>query len=660
MIKKIENKKVNVVAKLLLLMFFITSIVVIKDNVKASSIEDFKYRETSWPSIGIAITGYTGTDANVDIPNSIDGKNVVQIDYYAFRGNTSIVNVTVPENVTTIGQYAFSECANLVKVDIYSSNLSVNDYGFFKCEKLEEFNCYNGIPKIGKNVFTNTKMAYGEEVKDSFRDTSIKTAVINPGTVEISSNVFYGCDNLKTVYINSPQLINFGSNGSFYGCNNLEKVIITDENQYYKVIDDIIYTKDMKRLVRCLPGKRGKVNIPDSVTTIDSYAFNSCKYLEDILVIPNSVTTIEAHAFEGCMSEIPLVLSNNLTRIEQWAFQNSKFNGNLVIPDSVTEICANAFYNCSNFIGELKLSRNCVYIRDHAFYNCSGLTGGLTFYEQTQVIGDAAFALCESLNGKVEFLYNGDRMLYLGQYAFAQDINIKEIKTDAEANCSEGVFLNCKSLESVDHIQWPYTNTFAGCTNITNLKIGGLNGNDILRGLKNLEELEISSSATSLGRATLAECTKLKTLRIPSTVTSIATNAFYKTENIQDIYVDNTRDNVNYAQLLESICPNVHYNDSKYTISKSHNDNIEIVDIESDYEDGYKLGSTYKFKIEPKAGYTINNLKVVLKVDGTERELTRENTDEQNVYIVEDIKQNMEIVITCDVTKEKVNSESIS
>ncbi|MBQ7124795.1 MAG: leucine-rich repeat domain-containing protein, partial [Clostridia bacterium] len=71
------------------------------------------------------------------------------------------------------------------------------------------------------------------------------------------------------------------------------------------------------------------VTIPDSVTSIGSYAFFDCTSLKSI-VIPDSVTSIGHSAFYGC------------TSLES-----------IVIPDSVTSIGYHAFYGCS------KLTINC-------------------------------------------------------------------------------------------------------------------------------------------------------------------------------------------------------------------------------------------------------------------------------------------------------------
>ena len=58
------------------------------------------------------LTGYTGTDENVVIP-----EGVVTIQSYAFYNNETIKTVTFPSSVRTIDALAFYGCSSLVSVD---------------------------------------------------------------------------------------------------------------------------------------------------------------------------------------------------------------------------------------------------------------------------------------------------------------------------------------------------------------------------------------------------------------------------------------------------------------------------------------------------------------------------------------------------------------
>lgn len=79
-------------------------------------------------------------------------------------------------------------------------------------------------------------------------------------------------------------------------CNNLTSIIVSKNNPEYKSTNNCMLTKDGKELILCRSH-----NIPDGVTKIGRWAFDSCTSLQSI-VIPDSVTTIAHNAFCDCIS----------------------------------------------------------------------------------------------------------------------------------------------------------------------------------------------------------------------------------------------------------------------------------------------------------------------------------------------------------------------
>ena len=137
------------------------------------------------------------------------------------------------------------------------------------------------------------------------------------------------------------------------------------------------------------------IKIPNTVTSIGSYAFNNTA-ISGSLAIPNSVTEIGERAFENCRELNSLFLPSNLKRIENRTFNACGFSGGLTIPNSVTEIGEKAFSDCKGFNGTLTLSNKLETIGESAFYGCSGFTGSLTLPNSVTTIGNAAFRACGS------------------------------------------------------------------------------------------------------------------------------------------------------------------------------------------------------------------------------------------------------------------------
>ena len=94
-----------------------------------------------------------------------------------------------------------------------------------------------------------------------------------------------------------------------------------------------------------------KIILPDSIKTIENYAFFSCGMLE--ISIPASVSTIGASAFYGCKALKKLTFPEGLKTISRQLFTYSGVQA-VSIPASVTSIEAYASYDHSDAETPLK------------------------------------------------------------------------------------------------------------------------------------------------------------------------------------------------------------------------------------------------------------------------------------------------------------------
>jgi len=111
------------------------------------------------------------------------------------------------------------------------------------------------------------------------------------------------------------------------------------------------------------PSREGLLSatIPDSVVTIGDYAFSADSLTS--LELPDSVTTIGAHAFEA--NQIgSLTIPGSVTTIGEEAFEGNQI-GSLTIPDSVTTIGDGAFVG--NPLTSLDLPSSLTHIADGVF-----------------------------------------------------------------------------------------------------------------------------------------------------------------------------------------------------------------------------------------------------------------------------------------------------
>ena len=75
----------------------------------------------------VSIYAYNGSDKEVTIPAYINGKEVTEINDYAFLLCNSVEKIIVPSTVTTIHTNAFSGAGNLKDVVLASSDTKIED-----------------------------------------------------------------------------------------------------------------------------------------------------------------------------------------------------------------------------------------------------------------------------------------------------------------------------------------------------------------------------------------------------------------------------------------------------------------------------------------------------------------------------------------------------
>ena len=114
-----------------------------------------------------------------------------------------------------------------------------------------------------------------------------------------------------------------------------------------------------------------KVEIGDSVTSIDRSAFYNCYSLSSI-TIPGSVTSISFSAFKSCYSLSSITIPGSVTSISGSAFGGCYSLSSITIPGSVTSIGSSAFGSCYS-LPSITIPGSVTSISGSAFSNCYGV-----------------------------------------------------------------------------------------------------------------------------------------------------------------------------------------------------------------------------------------------------------------------------------------------
>ena len=231
------------------------------------------------------------------------------------------------------------------------------------------------------------------------------------------------------------------------------------------------------------------ISLPETVTSINQYAFHGCTGLKCALKLPEGLTSIGTYAFYNCSGLTGELIFKSLTSIGTYAFYNCSGLNSLTLNEGLTSIGTYTFYNCSGLTGELILPESLTSIGTYAFYDCSGLNS-LTLNEGLTSIGNYAFNGCKGFKG---------------------DLILPESLT----SIGDGAFYYCSGFTGELILPRGITtigsSTFEGCSGFTG-------------------KLIIPEGISSIGRSAFKDMTGVTSISIPSSVESIGNNAF----NIKD------------------------------------------------------------------------------------------------------------------------------
>lgn len=556
---------------------------------------------------------------------------VTAIEASAFR-DCSLKSIVLPDSVTTIGANAFSGCSSLESITLPDSVTTIEAGTFSSCKALENVTLSKNLTQIGSEAFKNCTALTGITIPDSVRrirngafiDCSALTSIVIPnGVTAIENDTFYECKSLSSVTL--PETISSIGVCAFSECSSLktfdmpnsvtyvasyvfsgtpltniaisnsiavlgEGAFVTGDESLNVIIKDGATKVWESAFLNIDNGDRMNSNvvsvtIPDSVTTIEKWAFSGCENLTSIK-LPKNLKSIGVAAFaESGLTEISI--PEGVTRIEGSAFALCKNLQSVTVPSSVTEINSRAFsstpwYNSLPdgfvYIGKvlyawkgamvqgakLSVKAGTTQITDYAFNNCSNLVS-ITIPGSVTKIGEKAFSGCTKLSS----LRVADLAKWLNiSFAYTRTYHEEDDSYRVDdyssnplyANTSGGVTLYVAGKEvtdlvipnEVEHIP-PYA--FKNCTEITSAVI--------------------PDGITAIDIGTFSGCTGLLSVTIPESVTEIDKEAFNDCYSLMDIYFGGTEADWNKLSIGENneflSQATVHFGPAKFKVSFSAN-----------------------------------------------------------------------------------------
>ena len=106
----------KIISFLFITMFILSNCIILTacGKPKSSPVKDFEYE---FEDGTVIITGYTGNDLEIVVPDTISDRPVTTIGKDAFE-KYDMKSIIIPEGVTTIESGAFDDCNNLENIEI--------------------------------------------------------------------------------------------------------------------------------------------------------------------------------------------------------------------------------------------------------------------------------------------------------------------------------------------------------------------------------------------------------------------------------------------------------------------------------------------------------------------------------------------------------------
>jgi hypothetical protein len=125
----------------------------INKKINNVGLTDFTYTVTSGNNA--KITKYVGNGSNVKVPAVIDGYNIIGIDNYAFKNNTSVHSVTLAQGIKTIGYGTFLNCTALETVELPDTVTNIGTNAFKGCTNLTKITIPASVTSVQPTSFNS-------------------------------------------------------------------------------------------------------------------------------------------------------------------------------------------------------------------------------------------------------------------------------------------------------------------------------------------------------------------------------------------------------------------------------------------------------------------------------------------------------------------------
>lgn len=378
--------------------------------------------------------------------------------------------------------------------------------------------------------------------------TSIEKNLVIPDTLdgvavtELGKSALGDNDNRPYETITIPASISYiSSDNPFSVCSRLKEIKVDSANENYIIENGVLYTKNKTQII-CYPQQKTGTSftVPEGVKIIGSAAFYNLPLTE--IKLPSTLEEINYFGFSYCEKLASVDLSGtNLNYIHEFGFAYCSDLSDVRLPETLMEIGGGAFANCTS-LTDITLPDKLQHIGQSAFIN----TGLKKIYIPSSVNSIDYCAFGYSINNAGEEVMNSS-FIIVGEmgsaaytyaidsdsdYEYKNDFQFRTPEQDEEMKYMENLTMH--SFGDFQYAEIEGGAAIVYCSSVEPVitvpsEIDGIKITEIYPAAfseNKAEEIIFSEGITTVRKMAFMNCTNLKNVTLPQSVTLIEGNIF--------------------------------------------------------------------------------------------------------------------------------------
>lgn len=319
---------------------------------------------------------------------------------------------------------------------------------------------------------------------------------------------------------------------AFISCIRLREFVVAEDNPVVTAQDGVLFSKSKDTIISYPNKGADDYVIPSYVKVIGNSAFYNCYNLRSV-VLPEGLTIISESAFNICTNLASVAIPDGVTFIGANSFKNCDAITSVVVPESVTSIGTSAFSSCDKLVSATFPSKVTT-IGKNVLFGCAEF--------RILICRNAVPPLIDSLEFETSHLYPILFVPDSAGTAYSNAPGWRNFSTILEEGDSIGYNVTLEQagtlLDSIkeENLKKVYKLTISGPLNGIDLEV-------IQKRLPILRILDMGNATLNSGQRVpdklpynMFDGRKyLKSVTLPSNITSIGENAFRNCDDLTSV-----------------------------------------------------------------------------------------------------------------------------